>query len=134
MGFRARTVERVSRWLEEGVSVETLALSIAIGFALGICPLFGVPTALCGVAAVVLRLNFPAIQLVNYLVCPLQILLAWPFARLGRLVFGITRGYWALTLNMTLAWFCFAVPAGLVAYLMVRRLLRHRRQHCLEHA
>jgi hypothetical protein len=53
---------------------------------------------------------------------------------LGRLVFGITRGYWALTLNMTLAWFCFAVPAGLVAYLMVRRLLRHRRQHCLEHA
>jgi uncharacterized protein (DUF2062 family) len=126
VGFRARTVQRLSRQLEEGVSVETLALSVAIGFALGICPLFGVPTILCGVAAVVLRLNFPAIQLVNYLVYPLQILLAWPFARLGGLVFGGARDFWALTLHMTLAWFCFAVPAGLVAYLLVRRVLRHR--------
>jgi uncharacterized protein (DUF2062 family) len=134
VGFRVRTVERLSRWLEDGVSIETLALSIAIGFALGICPLFGVPTVLCGVAAVVLRLNFPAIQLVNYLVYPLQILLAWPFARFGGLVFGSARSFWALTVNMTLGWFCFAVPAGLVAYLMVRRVLRHRRQHCLEHA
>lgn len=133
MGFQARTVERLSRWLKEGVSVETLALSIAIGFALGICPLFGVPTVLCAVAAVVLRLNFPAVQLVNYLVYPLQILLAWPFARLGTLLFGGSGGFWALTRNITLAWFCFAVPAGLVAYIVVRRVLRRRRQHCLEH-
>jgi membrane protein implicated in regulation of membrane protease activity len=71
---------------------------------------------------------------VNYLVYPLQILLAWPFARLGGLLFGGARGFWALTLNITLAWACFAVPAGLVAYLVVRRVLRHRRQHCLEQA
>jgi hypothetical protein len=128
--LRVRSIERLSGWLKEGVSVETLALSLALGFALGICPLFGVPTVLCGIAAVVLRLSFPALQLVNYLVYPLQILLVWPFARLGRLLFGAAPGFWSLTLHTTVAWICFATPAGLVAYVALHRLLRwHRGAH-----
>lgn len=132
VNFRARSIERLSRWLKEGVSVETLALTVALGFVLGICPLFGVPTVLCGVAAVVLRLHFPALQLVNYLMYPLQILLVWPFAQLGKRLFGSAHGFWALTLDTTLAWVLFAAPAGVVAYVAVRRILaRHRNREPL---
>jgi hypothetical protein len=82
------------------------------------------------VAAVVLRLNFPALQLVNYLVYPLQILLLWPFARLGKWLFGTAHGFWAITLDTTLAWVLFAAPAGLLAYAVARRMLaKHRRQN-----
>ena len=119
--------KRLCHWLREGVSVETLALSVALGFVLGICPLFGVPTVLCGIAAVVLRLNFPALQLVNYLVYPLQLLLLWPFARLGKLLFGAAPGFWVLALHTAAAWMCFALPAGLIAYIAMRRLLRWQR-------
>ena len=127
MKFWARTRERVFTWLKEGITVERLALSLALGFVLGICPLIGVPTILCGVAAVVLRLNFPALQLVNYLVYPLQILLLWPFVRLGKLLFGAEPNFWTFTVHTTVAWACFAVPAGCIAYLALYRVLRWHR-------
>ena len=133
MNFWARGVKRFSNWLREGISVETLALSVAVGFVLGICPLFGVPTVLCGVAAVVLRLNFPALQLVNYLVYPLQLLLLWPFARLGRLLFGAAPDFWLLALHTAAAWMCFALPAGLVAYRAMQYLLRKHRNSTAAH-
>jgi hypothetical protein len=38
---------------------------------LGVFPAPGCPTLLCALAALVLRLNPPAIQLVNYFVYPL---------------------------------------------------------------
>jgi uncharacterized protein (DUF2062 family) len=128
---------RLAGWLKDGISTETLALSIALGFVLGVFPVLGIPTVLCGVAAVVWRLNFPALQLVNYLVYPLQIALLWPFARFGERLFGAVRlargwgaaaGLGTLALHTTAAWLCFAVPAGLVTYFTLRRVLRwHRR-------
>ena len=132
---RARTKERLLQWLKEGITVEKLALSLALGFALGICPLIGIPTILGGLAAVILRVNFPALQLVNYLVYPLQILLIWPFARLGRILFGAAPGFWAMTVHTAAAWACFALPAGVLAYLATRYLLiRHRRRQSLQSA
>lgn len=129
MNFQARSLERLRHWLREEISVERLALSIAVGFVVGICPLLGLPTVLCVVASIVLRLHFPALQLINYLMYPLQLLLLLPFARLGRLLFGGAHGFWGLTLDTTLAWVLFAAPAGLVAYVAAHRLLaRHRRQ------
>ena len=123
----------ISGWLKQGISPKTLALSIAFGFVLGVFPVLGVPTLLCGLAAVVLRLNMPALQLVNYLVYPLQIALLWPFSRFGDKLFGSVHfkqgwaaaaGLW--TLHTTLAWLCFALPAGLILYFTAHRLL-HRR-------
>lgn len=126
-GYWGRTRDRLSEWLKEGITVERLALSLALGFVLGICPLFGIPTLLGGLAAVVLRVNFPALQLVNYLVYPLQIILLLPFARLGRTLFGAASGFWGMAAHATAAWACFALPAGLVAYFVVRQaLVRHR--------
>lgn len=128
----SRVADRLRHWLKEGSSPEKLALSIALGVAIGTFPLFGVPTLLCGVAAAALRLNFPVLQLVNSLMYPLQIALLWPFARLGGQLFGggsFTDG-WAnmtslmtLALHTTAAWFCFAIPAALIIYHAAHRLL-----------
>jgi uncharacterized protein (DUF2062 family) len=124
---------------------ETLALSIALGFVFGICPLIGIPTLLCIAAAVVLRLNPAILQLVNYLVYPLQIALLLPFFRLGGHLFRSPPGSFspaqfvhacsidlpgAMTtmgssaLHAAAAWFCVGAPAGLLLYFCILEALR----------
>jgi uncharacterized protein (DUF2062 family) len=74
---------RAAEWLRQGISPRRLALTLALGFAIGCIPVVGLPTALCAVLAIVLRLNLPAIQAANYAVMPLQLVLIAPFVRLG---------------------------------------------------
>jgi len=59
----------------EGLSPNKIALIVAVGLVLGAFPVYGCPTILCGLAAVALRLNLPAIQLVNQMATPVQIAL-----------------------------------------------------------
>jgi uncharacterized protein (DUF2062 family) len=73
--------------LRQGVTPEKIALSLALAVALGVFPVLGSTTALCALAALLLRLNLPAIQIVNYFVYPLQIALLIPFFRLGERLF-----------------------------------------------
>jgi len=73
--------------LRQGVTPEKLALSIALGLALSVFPAFGWTTTLCALAALVFRLNLPAIQLINYFMYPVQIALLLPFFRLGEILF-----------------------------------------------
>jgi len=69
--------------LRQGITPEKIALSIALGAAIGVFPVLGSTTLLCAAAALVLRLNLPAIQLVNYLMYPLQVILFLPFLEAG---------------------------------------------------
>jgi uncharacterized protein (DUF2062 family) len=80
--------ERVEAWMRQGISPRRLALTLALGFAIGCLPMFGIPTALCMVVALGLRLNIPAIQAANYAAMPLQIALIFPFVRLGGWMFA----------------------------------------------
>ncbi len=50
--------------------------------------MLGVSTPLLTVIALAMRLNLPAIQLVNYLASPLQLLLIIPFVRVGERLLG----------------------------------------------
>jgi len=69
--------------LLQGISPQRLALTLALGFAIGCIPVVGIPTLVCAALALMLRLNLPAIQAANYVVMPLQLLLIVPFMRLG---------------------------------------------------
>lgn len=82
--------------LRQGITPEKIALSIALGVVIGVFPVLGSTTILCAAAAVILRLNLPAIQLVNYLVYPLQLILFLPFLQAGGRITGAAR----LTLSM----------------------------------
>jgi uncharacterized protein (DUF2062 family) len=77
--------------LRQGITPEKIALSIALGAVLGIFPVLGATTILCALAALVLRLNLPAIQLVNFLIYPLQLILLLPFLQAGSRITGAAR-------------------------------------------
>ncbi len=85
--FKRRLVRPILDLLRQGVTPEKIALSVALGAALGVFPALGWSTTLCAIAAIVLRLNLPAIQLVNYFVYPAQIALLVPFFRWGEKLF-----------------------------------------------
>ena len=86
--LKRRLVRPILDLLKQGVTPEKMALSLALGAALGACPALGCATTLCTIAAIAFRLNLPAIQLVNYFMYPAQIALLLPFFRLGELLFG----------------------------------------------
>ena len=74
--------------LKEGLSPQKLTLCIVTGITLGIFPVLGTTTLLCLLAAFLLRVNIPAIQAVNYMVYPLQLLLLAPFYTAGSWLFN----------------------------------------------
>ena len=111
--------------LKEGMSLKKIALCLALGSVLGIFPILGATTLLCTVAAMALRLNLPAIQVVNYMVYPLQLVMLAPFYSAGSWLFkqqevplintdligllqnvfwGSMASLWDLTLYAILTW------------------------------
>jgi uncharacterized protein (DUF2062 family) len=138
-------------WLSQGTSPRRLALTLALGFAIGCIPVVGIPTVLCLGLALALRLNLPAIQAANYVVMPLQLLLIAPFVRLGGWLITTRLVYWLtprallhfFSLNLAtrvsglagealLAWLLVAVPA--VALLTATLTLMLRRIPVLQSA
>jgi uncharacterized protein (DUF2062 family) len=85
---RRRVLDPILALLRQGVTPEKLALSLAFGVGLGVLPVLGLSTVGCTVAAIGLRLNLPAIQLVSYLCSPLQLALIIPFVRVGEHLVG----------------------------------------------
>lgn len=134
--------EQVASWLCMGISPQRLALTLALGFAIGCLPLIGITTAICALVAIALRLNLPAIQAANYVAMPLQILLIVPFLRMGRWLFAGTaspslgssllHGFSFATLRASGslagqalgAWFLFAAPTVLLMTAMLTLVFR----------
>jgi uncharacterized protein (DUF2062 family) len=140
--FRRRLVQPLLAQLKQGVSPDELALSCALGAALGVFPILGVTTLLCLAAGVFLKLNQPAIQTVNYFVYPLQFALLPVFVRLGETAFGAPHvplapqkligeffadprlflvNYGAAGAYGTAAWACLALPAAWAARKVLSR-------------
>jgi len=143
-------VERVRLCLVQGISPRRLAFTLSVGFVLGCIPVVGIPTGLCVLVALLLRLNQPAIQAANYAAMPLQVALIVPFARLGS---KLTPNGWHPALDLSvlahspaqvvmhsstqllgqlgmlaaqalLAWLLLAIPFALVMTLMLTGVLR----------
>ena len=119
-----------------GLSGDSMAIVLAVGFVLGTFPVYGCPTVLCLLAAVMLRLNAPALQLVNQLSAPLQLALLIPFARLGERILGsppmasnsILTRFSEFAIRAVAGWFCISVPLGILLYLALSYALRRRRR------
>jgi uncharacterized protein (DUF2062 family) len=89
--WKKRVVAPLVNQLTQGVTPKHLALSCALGIALGLFPIIGSTTLLCFLAAFFLKLNQPAIQAVNYLVYPAQIAMVPVFVRIGERIFQAER-------------------------------------------
>ena len=135
--------QNVVRWLSQGISPRRLALTLALGFAIGCIPVIGIPTVLCATIALALRLNFPAIQAANYAAMPLQLALIVPFMRLGRWlvstetsrpqvthallrlpVLDVAARIGSLAGQALLAWLLVAIPAVALMTLTLTLMLR----------
>lgn len=132
----------------EGLSADTIALSVALGLILGIFPVYGFPTIFCAVAAIVLKLNWPALQLVNYLASPLQLAMLVPFARVGERLLPsratnpthtlpdilhadiglLISTLWTAAAHAIVGWFCVCIPLGILLYLILGYILRQHRR------
>ena len=126
-------VTRLGAALED-LPVETVALILALGVVLGTFPIYGCPTIFCAVAALVLRLNIPALQLVNQLASPLQLALLAPLARVGsRMVntpagSGMASKLAAAALAAMAGWCSICVPLGIALYFVLLHALRRARR------
>jgi uncharacterized protein (DUF2062 family) len=136
---------KVAVWLEQGISPRRLALTLALGFAIGCIPVEGIPTATCILLALTLRLNLPVLQTANYVVMPLQWLLMAPFMHMGQWLFhGVSGARQSLRLgallhhspqelltqlsglagHALLAWLLIAIPAVVLMTEALTLLLR----------
>lgn len=86
--WKRRIVLPILVQLQQGVTADRLAVTVAMGFVLGIFPILGATTLLCLLAGLVLKLNQPVIQLINYFTYPLQVALLIPFYKAGGALFG----------------------------------------------
>ena len=131
--------------LKQGVSPEKIALTIALGISLGVIPVIGSTTMLCTLAALTLRLNLPAIMLVNGVVYPMQLTLLVPFLRAGAWLFRVdgpkltitqifkliradvwhaTLTLFSATMHALVVWLIAGCVAASLVYLTVVTLLR----------
>ena len=99
--WRRRVVAPITALLRKGIEPRSLALALALGCGVGVFPVLGVSTLALTGLALWLRLNLPAIQLVNYLVAPFQLLLIIPFLRAGESLLG--RPHLPMTIDQGLA-------------------------------
>jgi uncharacterized protein (DUF2062 family) len=155
--FHRRIALPILELLRQGVTPEKIALSIALGAALGVFPAIGWTTALCAIAALLLRLNLPAIQIVNYFMYPAQLALLIPFFRLGEKLFRAPhlpispsqlqalihaglwltiRRLWTTTWHAMAAWLLLAPVFVAVVYAILvpvlRRVLRKQTSQSAE--
>ena len=143
--IKAKILKLIKTLLQEGMSLRRISVCIALGVVLGIFPVLGATTLLCTIAAFVFRLNFPAIQVVNYLVYPLQILLLAPFCGAGSWLFngrslplfeeniievlkkdfwGSMADLWDVTLYAVFAWLIISPFLILLLYILLKPVIQ----------
>jgi len=87
-GLFHRLTSLLSDQLRQGLNPRDLALSLALGATLGIMPLIWGTSLVCIGCAYCFRLNQAVVQLANYMMYPLQIILFIPWLLLGERLFA----------------------------------------------
>lgn len=143
--IREKLVSPVLGFLKEGISPEQLAMAFSLGIVVGVIPLLGCTTIIFIVLAFAFRLNMAALQLINYLIFPLQLLLFIPFFQAGGYFFepleislsvgeiskmmstnflGTVQQLWLANMQALLVWLLLAIPAYFILYYLLLQPLK----------
>lgn len=144
--WQTKIVGPILGQLKQGITPEKIALTLALGSVLAVFPIIGATTALCALVAWRLKLNQPIIQLINYALYPVHLLLLLPFYRAGETlfrqehlpIFSITdllqrfeasplrfmADYGMVGVYGVVAWCIVAPPAAAALYFLLRRPMR----------
>jgi len=90
--WKRRVVEPLVSFLKQGSTPDALARAIAVGTVCGLFPLLGMTTLLGFLVGLLLRLNQPVIQAVNYGLGAAQILMIPAFVQAGAWIVGADPG------------------------------------------
>lgn len=82
-----KLIFEIKRAIIDGFTPKKIALTIGIGMVFGTVP-FCISTILCTLTALILRLNQPIMQLINFILFPLQVALFIPYLKLGEFLLG----------------------------------------------
>jgi uncharacterized protein (DUF2062 family) len=142
---KRRFVFPLFKAIKAGISIERLAVSLALGITVGLIPLYGFTTLIVGCIALSLRLNFVAMQVAHYIVHPLQIALLVPFLKLGDAIlkcsdisftvkqyihlfktdfWGAVHELWLVNLSAIIIWMIIAIPLFILLYYSIRYMFR----------
>lgn len=109
--WQARLLDWVVHQFTQGFTPEKLALTLAVGSACGLFPVVGTTTLLCFAAGVALRLNQPAIQVVNGVCAPVHVPVILGLYHLGNLLFGVRPHVYGSRFFMNMFWVFWDTPA-----------------------
>ncbi len=136
-----KVIQPIFAFLKQGMTPHKLSLALSLGFCFGLFPVIGVTTLFCLVAAFLLKVNLAAIQLVNYLIYPLQIITILPLMKLGSYLVNVNpvpysieeliermssnfwetlEVIWLATLLGILAWAVIIIPISAIVYFVLR--------------
>lgn len=103
--WQRRILDPLVAQLTQGITPEKITLTIAVGGAFALFPIFGTTTLLCFLVAIVLRLNQPIIQLLNQALWPVHLLVIPWYLRLGEVIFGIPhQKFFIREMHRLLSW------------------------------
>ena len=141
--FRRRIIIPLFDILKSGATPEGIALSLAFGLTGGVFPVPAITTVACIVLAYLFSLNFPAVQLTNLLMTPVNLATFIPFIRAGEWLLGVegvelsgvvgmlrndpldaVRVFWLSLVRGVLAWLAFLPVATWLAYVVLRPIIR----------
>ena len=146
--LRRRVLDPFLDLLRAGLSPEQLALTVGLGVAFGLVPLFGITTLVSVAVALRLRLNVAAMQLAAHLMSAFQLLLLIPLLRAGATIMGqgdkvkglsvsrirqlidhegwaaVGKLLWRAELGALLIWALLSVPLVAGLYFVLRAVFR----------
>lgn len=139
--IKVKLIDPILGFLKQGMTPNKLALSISLGFCFGLFPIVGVTTLLCLAISLILRLNVAAMQLINYLVYPIQLIILIPLIHLGSYMIDVNPIPYSIdeiidivgkdffqafellgfaTLIGIFAWSIIIVPISVMIYIVLR--------------
>ena len=77
-----KKLKELKNLLSQGLEPNQIAWCISLGLVCGVFPVMGTTTILVGLVALAFRLNIVLIQLIHWLISPLQLLLPIPLPAL----------------------------------------------------
>jgi len=86
--WQRRVADPIVAQLTQGLTPHKIALTVAIGSAIAMFPILGTTTILCLLVGIVMKLNQPIIQAVNYACTPIHLTFIFYAFRWGERLFG----------------------------------------------
>ena len=134
--------EKLVVFLQQGLSPHKFASAIALGSIIGFFPVIGTTTIISGLLAIIFKLNMGLIQIANYAVYPLQILLIVPEIKMAHKLFfshlkllklddflselahfdiEVIKTFSFYILLSVIGWVIIAIPTFIVLYLLSKK-------------